>query len=64
LIPDFDVETRKCWRAGMRKLEEVFAEHVANMHGEFETRLKTHLKAQGQIRQNIEWANKYYIEMQ
>lgn len=45
LIPDFDEVTRKAWRAGMRKLEEVFAEHCANMHNEFEFRLKTHIKA-------------------
>ena len=31
-------EARSVWRAGMRKLEEVFAEHIANMHLDFDDR--------------------------
>ena len=33
-------EARKVWRAGMRKLEEVFAEHIANMHLDYEEKTK------------------------
>lgn len=29
-------EARSVWRIGMRKLEETFAEHIANMHLDFE----------------------------
>jgi len=29
-------ESRSVWRLGMRKLEETFAEHIANMHLDFE----------------------------
>ena len=29
-------ESRSVWRTGMRKIEEVFAEHIANMHLDFE----------------------------
>lgn len=32
-------DTRSIWRIGMRKLEEVFAEHVANLHLDFDDRL-------------------------
>jgi len=29
-------DSRSVWRLGMRKLEETFAEHIANMHLDFE----------------------------
>jgi len=29
-------DARSVWRLGMRKLEETFAEHIANMHLDFE----------------------------
>lgn len=30
--------SRTVWRTGMRKLEEIFAEHIANMHLDFENK--------------------------
>ena len=35
MIPKIN-EARGVWRIGMRKLEETFAEHIANMHLDFE----------------------------
>lgn len=35
MIPKIN-EARSVWRIGMRKLEETFAEHIANMHLDFE----------------------------
>ena len=37
-------EARTVWRAGMRKLEEVFAEHIANMHLDFDDRADQYQK--------------------
>jgi hypothetical protein len=31
-------DARSVWRVGMRKLEETFAEHIANMHLDFEAK--------------------------
>lgn len=35
MIPKIN-DARGVWRIGMRKLEETFAEHIANMHLDFE----------------------------
>jgi hypothetical protein len=35
MIPKIN-DARSVWRLGMRKLEETFAEHIANMHLDFE----------------------------
>ena len=35
MIPKIN-DARSVWRIGMRKLEETFAEHIANMHLDFE----------------------------
>ena len=31
---------KSVWKLGMRKLEEIFAEHIANMHLDFENKCK------------------------
>ena len=33
-------DARSQWRLGMRKVEEVFAEHIASMHLDFEEKAK------------------------
>jgi hypothetical protein len=33
-------ECRSVWRLGMRKIEECFAEHIANLHMDFEDKAK------------------------
>ena len=33
-------DARSVWRLGMRKIEECFAEHIANMHLDFEDKAK------------------------
>lgn len=34
------------WKQGMRKLEEIFAEHIANMHLDFEDKFNKYVKVQ------------------
>lgn len=34
------IDSRRVWRIGMRKLEETFAEHIANMHLDFDEKAK------------------------
>lgn len=40
------IESRRVWRIGMRKLEETFAEHIANMHLDFDEKAKEFEKIQ------------------
>lgn len=35
-------DAKSVWRLGMRKIEEVFAEHIANMHIDFEDKVVTY----------------------
>ena len=37
-------DARSVWRLGMRKLEETFAEHIANMHLDFEDKANQYQK--------------------
>ena len=37
-------KSRSVWRLGMRKLEEIFAEHIANMHLDFEEKANEYEK--------------------
>ena len=46
-------EARKVWRTGMRKLEEVFAEHIANMNLDFEDKVKSLSTIQTQVEHNL-----------
>lgn len=39
-------ECRSVWRLGMRKIEECFAEHIANLHMDFEDKAKEFEKIQ------------------
>ena len=35
-------DAKSIWRLGMRKIEETFAEHIANMHIDFEDKVVTY----------------------
>ena len=36
-------DAKSVWSLGMRKLEEIFAEHIANMHLDFEDKLTKYM---------------------
>ena len=57
-------EARVVWRAGMRKLEEVFAEHIANMHLDFDDRANQYQAVSEQIDRNLAWIDQHYVNMQ
>jgi hypothetical protein len=40
-------DSRGVWRLGMRKIEETFAEHIANMHLDFEDKALQYEKIEG-----------------
>lgn len=44
-IPQIN-DAKKVWKLGMRKIEETFAEHVANMHMDFEDKARTYAHIQ------------------
>lgn len=37
-------DAKSVWRLGMRKIEETFAEHIANMHLDFEDKANMYQK--------------------
>jgi hypothetical protein len=45
-------DSRSVWRLGMRKIEETFAEHIANMHLDFEDKALQYEKIEGQLETN------------
>jgi hypothetical protein len=63
LIPKVD-KARTVWRTGMRKLEEVFAEHIANMNLDFEDKFNSLKTIQTQVEHNLSWIDLHYIAMQ
>lgn len=54
MIPKIN-EARSVWRIGMRKLEETFAEHIANMHLDFEDKAQKYEFMQHQIETNLKF---------
>ena len=57
-------EMRTEWRVGMRKVEEAFSDHVANMHLEFEKKAKEYDKVQAQLEKNLDFLENFYVDMQ
>lgn len=45
-------DARGVWRLGMRKIEECFAEHIANMHLDFEDKAIQYEKIESQLQTN------------
>ena len=56
--------SRSVWRLGMRKLEETFAEHIANMHLDFESKAAEYEKLQHQCETNLHFLEGFYLDMQ
>lgn len=56
--------SRSVWRVGMRKLEETFAEHIANMHLDFETKAMEYEKIQHKLETNLKFLEGFYVDMQ
>jgi hypothetical protein len=56
-------DARGVWRVGMRKLEETFAEHIANMHLDFEAKAIRYEQIQNQLENNHRFLEKYYLDM-
>ena len=54
MIPKIN-EARSVWRIGMRKLEETFAEHIANMHLDFEEKAQKYEFIQHQLETNLKF---------
>lgn len=54
MIPKIN-EARSVWRIGMRKLEETFAEHIANMHLDFEEKAQKYEFMQHQLETNLKF---------
>jgi hypothetical protein len=52
MIPKIN-DARGVWRIGMRKLEETFAEHIANMHLDFEEKANKYEFIQRQLETNL-----------
>jgi cytochrome b involved in lipid metabolism len=48
----------------MRKLEETFAEHIANMHLDFEDKAMKYEQIQHQIEANMRFMEQFYVDMQ
>jgi hypothetical protein len=57
-------DSRSVWRLGMRKLEESFAEHIANMHLDFEDKANQYQKIQEQLEKNLDFLEGFYVDMQ
>lgn len=58
------IESRSVWRLGMRKLEEVFAEHIANMHLDFEAKAANYDQVHKQTQENLIFMEDFYKKMQ
>ena len=56
--------SRSVWRLGMRKLEETFAEHIANMHLDFESKAAEYEKIQNKCETNLHFLEGFYLDMQ
>ena len=56
-------DSRSVWRLGMRKLEETFAEHIANMHLDFEDKANQYQKIQEQLEKNLDFLEGFYVDM-
>lgn len=63
MIPKIN-EARSVWRIGMRKLEETFAEHIANMHLDFEDKAQKYEYIQHQVETNLKFLEQFYLDMQ
>jgi hypothetical protein len=48
----------------MRKIEEMFAEHIANMHIDFEDKCKTYESISHKLQTNVNFLEKFYKDMQ
>lgn len=48
----------------MRKIEETFAEHIANMHLDFEDKALQYEKIEGQLETNHQFLLDWYVKMQ
>ena len=57
-------DARGVWRLGMRKIEECFAEHIANMHLDFEDKAIQYEKIEGQLQTNHQFLMDWYVKMQ
>ena len=57
-------DARGVWRLGMRKIEETFAEHIANMHLDFEDKALQYEKIEGQLQVNHQFLLDWYVKMQ
>ena len=47
---------------GMRKLEETFAEHIANMNLDFEEKASKYEEIQYKLEANLRFMESFYIE--
>ena len=48
----------------MRKIEECFAEHIANMHLDFEDKAREYETIQSQVETNHRFMEGFYVKMQ
>ena len=48
----------------MRKIEDMFSEHLSNMHLEFEEKADKYEKVQDQLTTNLEFFEQFYVAMQ
>lgn len=54
--------SRSVWKMGMRKLEETFAEHIANMNLDFEEKASKYEDIQYKLEANIRFMEGFYEE--
>jgi hypothetical protein len=57
-------DARHQWRLGMRKVEEVFADHINAMHLDFEEKAVKYEYIQHQLETNLSFLEKFYLNMQ
>lgn len=56
-------DAKSVWRLGMRKIEETFAEHIANMHIDFEDKVVTYANIQMKLEKNLAFLENFYVDM-
>ena len=57
------MDCRNLWRQGMRKVEEVFMDHINAMHMDFETKARQFEEVQYKIERNHKWLEQFYVDM-
>jgi hypothetical protein len=57
-------EVKQFWRAGLRKIEEMFTDHIAKMNDMFEDKTMEYERIREDLITNHEFLKKFYLDMQ